>query len=80
MEQLNNRPLLIDTCALTNKDFVKWLKRYHGAKRISSVTYMEYALFYCEWKGWELEKVNKVLNQAGIDIEPFERKQAGDAV
>jgi len=78
IEQLNNRPLLVDTCALTNKDFLKWLKGYHGTKRISSITYMEYAVFYCN-KGWELDKVNTVLNRAGIEVESFERKQAGYA-
>jgi len=80
MEQLNNRPLLIDTCALANKDFIKWLKGYHGVKRISSITYMEYALFYCEKKRWELDTVNKVLAQADIEVEPFEKRHAGYAI
>ncbi len=79
MEQLNSRPLLIDTSALANKDFIRWLKGYHGAKKISSVTYMEYSLFYIEKKGWDLERVNRLLNEAGIDVEPFGKKQAGQA-
>ena len=78
-DQLNNRPLLIDTCALTNKDFIKWLKGYHGTKKISSVTYMEYALFYIEKHKWELDKVNNLLKAAGIEVESFEKKQAGYA-
>jgi predicted nucleic acid-binding protein len=80
MEHLNNRPLIIDTCAIIDKDFLKWLKGYHGEKRISSVTYMEYSLFYYEKKGWELERVDRILNGAGIDVEPFSKKQAGYAV
>jgi len=40
---------------------------------------MEYALFYIEKHKWELDQVNRLLNKAGIEVEPFERKQAGYA-
>jgi len=80
MGQLNNRPLLIDTNALTDRDFFEWLKKYHGVKKISSVAYMEYALFYCGKKKWDLDKVNSTLKSADIEIEAFDKRQADDAI
>ena len=71
-------PLFIDTCALDNKDFIKWLKDYRGTKSISPVVYMEYCTYLLE-NGCCLDQFDEILRRSSISIVQFNREQARNA-
>jgi len=64
-------PLILDTCAMYDKDLIFWLQKYHGWKILPAVAYMEFAYHMMIDKGKTPEQVLKVLRSAGIEIEPF---------
>lgn len=71
-------PLFIDTCALSDKDFLKWLKEYRGEKSISSIVYMEYCT-YLIGRGITPDKLDSLLKRSGISVSQFNREQARNA-
>lgn len=72
-------PLVIDTCAFLDKDFVFWLQKYHGWKILPAVAYTE-VLYGLMNRGKSPEYLAKVLRSAGVDIEPFSPDLAVRAV
>ena len=73
---MHRAPLLIDTCALSNKDFMQWLKGYHDTKKISTITYMEFSMFLVNQKNKTFDHVDRLLRTCGIEVEPFNKKNA----
>lgn len=71
-------PLFIDTCALSDKTFLKWLKDYRGSKSISPIVYMEYSV-YLFGKGISSERIDAMFKKIGITISQFSREQAKNA-
>ena len=69
-------PLLIDTCALKQTDFLQWLKGYSSAKIMPSVAYMEYCIFMVETKKRPIEYVGGVLRSIGVSVQPFDKSKA----
>ncbi len=67
--------LLVDTCALANKDFLKWLRDYHGEKRISAISYMEYVTFLMDL-GFDESKIDGHMNDLKLRVESFDKKDA----
>ena len=68
-------PLVMDTCALRNWDFMKWLGSYHGKKIISSIVYAEFSSHMLK-RRMEQHKIIKFLRDAGIDITAFNEEHA----
>ncbi|MDR0887830.1 MAG: type II toxin-antitoxin system VapC family toxin [Candidatus Methanoplasma sp.] len=75
---LHQPPLFIDTCALSDKEFMKWLRNYSGTKKISSIVYMEFCLYF--QKKYSFDAIDKLLLSMKVEIEPFEKKHAKNAV
>lgn len=66
---MDKPPLVIDTCALSDKDFQKWLVGYGGRKRISSITYAEFRIPFVETKNLQL--FENLLRNLCIDVENY---------
>ena len=75
---IGSRPLFIDTCALSDKDFIDWLTKYTGKKSISSVVYMEFSLYLFS-RGKEPDDVEYLLKKMEISVSPFTKKCAKNA-
>jgi predicted nucleic acid-binding protein len=72
---MNKVPLALDTCALSNWDFLKWLESYHEKKVISPIVYMEFSVYMLKKKK-EHHKIRKLLMGAGIEIKSFDLEDA----
>ena len=62
-------PLVLDTCALTDRGFWPWLRRYHGRKVLPSIAYTEISVFFVGSRNKTQEDVDSLLNSLGITIE-----------
>ena len=67
--------LLVDTCALADRDFLRWLRGYHGEKRISAVSYMEYVTFLLDSNFADTE-IDRNLNNLKLKVESFDKRDA----
>jgi predicted nucleic acid-binding protein len=67
--------LIIDTCALHDREFKSWLRRYSGDKSIPSVVYMEMCRQYLE-KGRPAEELDEWLKGLEIKILRFDKSNA----
>ena len=67
--------LLVDTCALADRDFLRWLRGYHGEKRISAVSYMEYVTFLLDSNFSDTE-IDRHLNNLKLKVESFDKRDA----
>ena len=67
--------LLVDTCALADKDFLRWLRGYHGEKRISAVSYMEYVTFLLDSNIDETD-IDRHMNNLKLKVESFDKRDA----
>ena len=72
---MNKVPLVLDTCALSDWDFLRWLRSYHEKKVISPIVYMEFSLHMLK-KGKEHHEIRKLLTGAGIEITSFDLENA----
>jgi|GEM_PF-573381 len=84
----NGHPhLILDTCALRDKDFLRWLGKYNGNKSIPSVVYMEQLRQFLnngvvrpmdQYQGdnVEINAFDELLNASKIKVLPFEKKHA----
>ncbi len=70
--------LFIDTCALADRSFAKWLAGYSGVKKISVITYMEYLTRLID-QGYDESFLNKLLKQMKVDVEYFRTEDAANA-
>jgi len=70
--------LLLDTCALRDMSFMKWLKDYNGEIAIPSVVYMERCRQYLE-QGLRIEDLDKLLNNLSIKVLSFNKDNARQA-
>ena len=75
----NYRPtLMIDTCAMSDKRFLDWLRGYSGPKKISAVSYMEYLAFLLDI-GRTAEWADDFMNKLKIRVEHFDKDDAVNA-
>ena len=73
-------PLVLDTCAMYDRDLVFKLGKYHGGKILPAVAYMEYAHHMIMDKGKSPESISRTLKIAGIEIEQFNSVMALNTV
>jgi predicted nucleic acid-binding protein len=73
--ELPNPPIVIDTCSFRDKGFINKLGTYHGRKVISAVTYAEMQVYLIYDKNKEESYFDKILYEAGIEIQDYSRKQ-----
>jgi predicted nucleic acid-binding protein len=64
------QPLALDTCAISNWDFMNWLRPYHKEKVISPIVYAEFSAHMLKKKKGHRD-VQKLLYTAGIEVTPF---------
>ena len=62
-------PIVIDTCALRDRDFMRWLRDYRGRKILPVVAYTELLVHFVGTKGKTKEQVRNWLRSAGVEIE-----------
>lgn len=72
-------PIVLDTCVLGDKDFLRRLSSFHGRKIISSISYMEFCYFLLS-SGKDTDGFRDLLKALGITIEHFGIKNADKAV
>lgn len=70
--------MLIDTCSMSNQEFLEWLSGYHGPKKISAVSYMEYLTFLFD-KGRTQEWAENFMNKLKINVQYFDKDTAVNA-
>ncbi len=68
---MTRTPIILDTCALRDRDFVRWLRDYRGRKVLPTVAYAELLVFFIGTKGRTKEEVRRWLTATGIEIEPM---------
>ena len=59
---------------------MNWLRGYHDKKKISTITYIEFSMFLVIKKNKTFEHVDRLLRTCGIEVEPFNKKNAIGAV
>jgi len=75
---MNKAPLVLDTCALSNWEFLRWLETYHEKKVISPLVYMEFSVYMLK-KNKDHHKIKRLLDGAGIEIKAFNLEEAKTA-
>lgn len=73
-------PLVLDTCALTDRSFWPWLKKYHGRKVLPSIAYTEISVYFVGSRNKTQEQVDSMLNGLGITVEWYRHVDARRAV
>lgn len=63
---------------MSNPAFLGWLSGYHGPKKISAVSYMEYLTFLLD-KGRTLEWAEDFMNKLKINVQYFDKEAAVNA-
>ena len=76
---MSQPPLILDTCAIRNKDFLHWLREYHGQKILPAIAYFELSIYFIGKKHREPHIVDDMLNSVGIQVGWFRQREAQDA-
>ena len=69
-------PLVLDTSAMRDKGFVRWLASYHGEKRLPVVAYTELSIYMIGSRHKTQAQVDWMLRSAGIEIEWYRVQDA----
>ena len=72
--------MIIDTCAFRDGAFIEALKRYHGRKCISPVTYTEMQVYLMGKKDKPQDYFDNILRKSNIEIVILRKKEAIAAV
>lgn len=72
------QPLVIDTNALHDKDFVKFLPTYHGRKILPVIAYIEASIHLRAKK--TTEQILELLKVLGVKVEQMTTDQAHGAI
>lgn len=72
--------LVLDTCAMRDTGFWKWLKRYNGRKVLPVVAYTELSVYFVGKRGKTQDEVDSLLHSLGIEIDWFRHDKARTAV
>ena len=69
-------PIVIDTCALLDKSFWNWIRKYHQRKVLPTIAYTEYCHHLLSTKNIDIETIDRTLRILGIEIACFRHQQA----
>jgi predicted nucleic acid-binding protein len=61
-------PLIIDTSALRDAGFWKWLRNYHGRKVLPAVAYAELSVYLVNIKHRTQDQVDELLGSMDMEI------------
>jgi predicted nucleic acid-binding protein len=70
MTSISRPALVLDTNTFDDKEFLKWLGRYHGEKIVPAVAYLE-LLLGDKASSKRMDEVIGILNRAGISRENY---------
>jgi predicted nucleic acid-binding protein len=71
----SRRPLVLDSCAVLDKTFMKWLEGYHERIVLPPVAYAELAYGYLRKYG-TTERLDKALYWADVLVERMQYREA----
>jgi len=71
-----NDPLILDTCAFSDKDFLYKLRKYHGRKILPAVAYSELCAHYVKNKKKNPQHLDRLLNQIDIEVDQLDKLRA----
>ena len=63
---------------MSDQRFIGWLETYHGPKKISAVSYMEYLTFILD-TGRTMEWADNLMNRLKIKVQYFHKDDAENA-
>lgn len=68
---MTRNPIVIDTCAFRDREFVRWLRDYRGRKILPTAAYTELLVYFVGQKHRTKEDVRRWLGATDVEIEPM---------
>lgn len=71
-----SEPLILDTNALDNRDFMYWLRNYRGQVILPVIAYCEFCYYKCVLQGKSNRQVDALLRTASIEVRDMSKREA----
>ena len=74
-----NVPLILDTNAISDAQFLNKIQKYHGRKILPAVAYAEVCVYFIGKKNKEQRYIDRLLRRIDIKVEPLDHHKAANA-